>query len=330
MSESDPTTNGAMIREESPKEQFEREHKRLEKWARRQLARMPERVSMEGAREWVQHLNYRSRLHENGQWISRFLAGELTRRVRLQTEYGSVGEMYRTMAGYFGLNTTDLRYCVGIADAFHGNLILFIRWLRSGGYQKHWYHLVEVTRANCDPTILGPEAFADRILKRLERTAEDMEQVNQELEAKERAEGEEATADDRARVESVQMAVTEEASRMRQKGKSLMMVEEEDTTDQQLEAFEDMLRQMDCQACGRPPEDNPEGHTHPHHEAPSATSMKKYHWLRCALCWKCHQLRHKGHRLFKEETGYDIRELIAQALYFWIEGEIPRFPPGLD
>lgn len=295
------------------------------------LKSLPERFTEDEAGPMVDALHRQSCLHEDMKWLTRFLMGEVTRRVKKNTERGGVMDLYRRMSDRWGINTKALRYAVAVADSFHGNIILFDRWLQAGGYQKRWYHIKEITRLNVDPTVMGPESLADYLITRLESAAKDLEKTNEILES------DEASEDEKAAIQGAQMAFSEEAARLRANSKALLQNGHHNGNgvavaefDPELERFVQMIHRMPCMGCGRAPEDNPEGFTHAHHVSPSSMSKKRNDWLRVPLCWKCHSLVHDGYRKFKEKRNEDIRELAARTLHIWIDGEDPRFPPGIE
>jgi hypothetical protein len=267
----------------------------------------------------VKQLQISGNLHEDVHLSTRFLMGEVARRIRRETEYGNVGETLKELCEEFGLgNVETLRRCIRTAETFHGNAKLFGRWLLSGE-KKRWRDFVRAGQAEVDPTALGPEAF-DRWLNNeiegLQSAAERTEQARKTIDP----EDEETIRE----MDGVVTMLTQEAQALRKAAKRVW--EEQGATDEFLERFVDWLHEMPCLACGTM------GETEAHHVAPSVTAKKQSDFLRVPLCTDCHigELHASGYKQFKEETGYDIRELAARTLHLFLTGDDARFPAGLD
>lgn len=310
------STNGELDR------QYDEWRDHLCQWLRDEVDGMPTEMSIDDAGPFMKALQMTGDVHEDVHLATRFLIGEASRRIRKNTEHGRVEDTLAELANRFGIgNLNTLRRCINCAETFHGNPVLFGRWLTTGD-KKRWYHFIEASRADADPAAMGPAAFDQYIeseLANVERTAQRVERAADELED-----------DDDAILEltGVVNILTTESERFRRLARA--EIEDADGDDDvALEYFVDMIRNMPCMACGRPPQDNPDGHTHPHHVAPSVTAKKKSHWFRCPLCYECHTLVHTGYAKFKKQTGCDIRALVARTLHVFVVGHDARFPPGL-
>lgn len=324
------TQNTDVVR--SARAEYERTRDRIFDQAVRAIERMPDRITVDEADEQIRSLNYRQRLHDDAKWMTRFVIGELVRRIRQTTEHGNVGDMMRSMSDRFGIGVDTIRYAMGVAEAFHGNARLFALFLKTGE-QKHWYHMKRITRRNVDPTEIGLETYVDEIVREVETAANRVQDLNDAVERDD-------TPEARMKAESVTMVLSDEAVRARHNyrkdraRRQTLRVNghavETTETDAELEAFLHMVRHMPCFGCADPWQYNRRGQTDPHHVVPSAVGQKRADFARIPLCERHHAMLHtEGHRRFKDATGVDVRSALARVLHIWNRGVDIRFPPGL-
>jgi hypothetical protein len=292
---------------------------RIQSHAQRGIDALPETLTMDEAEPFIRYYNSLSEVGQDLDWIARFVLGEATRRIRAGTPHGEVGAMLDEVGQRFDIHPRTIRYAMGCAEAFNGNLTMFVRWLDSGDFQKRWHHIKTIVRKKVDVRELGIGSLNEEITRKVEGAAEDLEQINDEADKRD-AEG------------AAQQLVTE-ADRYRQQSKNARAEQKEDVA---LSHFDRWLAELDCAGCGKPAEPGQDEHrsirkNDPHHLAPSATAQKQSEWAKVPLCRECHTRIHKGYTAFKEETGVDVRYALADVLHRWIsDGERLRLPAGLE
>lgn len=299
--------------------EYQDRRNQLVDWMQGVVNSLPENGEADDMAQRVKQLQISGNLHEDVHLGTRFLMGEVARRIRSQTEYGNVTETLSELAKRFRLgNVRTLYQCIQTAETFHGNAILFGRWLLAGE-KKRWGDFVKAGKAEVDPKEMGEEAF-ERFIENetdsIERAAERAEQTAAEIDP----DDEETIRE----MEGVVTMLTQRADDLRRVARRAW--EEKGTeSDEALEAYLDWLHEMPCLACGTV------GDTEAHHVQPSATAKKQSHWFRVPLCHDCHMvLEDHTHEKFKSRTGFDIRELTARTLHLFLAGHDARFPSGLD
>jgi len=290
---------------------------RMIEWAERQLQAMPETLDMDEAKTAFRSLLARSQLHEDGKWISRFLLGELARRVRAQTDHGNITERLEEIAERYGININTLRYAIGVAKSFDANLRLFDKWLRSGGYQKRWKDIKAVVREGLDPKEYGAEALADEVVKIVEGATQELDEINQDIQEQKANEQD---------LDGATTAFSREVARFRDESLGALEDAEREEGERRSHALEmliRMVRQMDCCACGKPANpDKDEVESDPHHVASSIHGDKQNDWARIPLCRECHGELEDGSLMdFQRKHGVSITAELAKIQHYWITGE---------
>lgn len=296
---------------------YQERRRDLVDWLHDEVRSLPEELDPDDMATRVKQLQISGNLHEDVHLGTRFLMGEIARRVKAQTEYGEVCDTLAALAERFKLgNVRTLRQCIKTAETFHGNARLFGKWLMAGD-KKRWRDFVIAGQAEVDPTALGEEAF-DRWLEgeldSVERAAERAEQAAAEVDPDDE--------DTIREMDGVVTMLTQRAQELRRK--AWRAWQEDGATDDALEPYLDWLHEMPCLACGDV------GGTEAHHVQPSVTAKKQSDWFRVPLCHDCHMiLEDNTHAEFKRRTGEDIRALAARTLHLFVAGSDARFPPGL-
>lgn len=296
---------------------YQERRRDLIEWMHNQVQVLPEELEADDMATRFKQLQISGNLHEDVHLGTRFLMGEIARRVKANTDYGEICDTLEHVAEKFKLgNVRTLRQCIRTAETFHGNAKLFGRWLMAGE-KKRWRDFVLAGQAEVDPTALGEEAFTRWVegeMDSVQHAAERAEQAAAEIDP----DDEETIRE----MEGVVTMLTQRANELRRTAKRAW--EDEGATDRVLELYIDWLHEMPCLACGEV------GDTEAHHVEPSVTAKKQSHFFRCPLCHDCHMtLEDHTHAHFKEKTGHDIRELTARTLHLFIAGSDARFPPGL-
>jgi hypothetical protein len=79
-----------------------------------------------------------------------------------------------------GVHENTLRECVRLVEFFNANENVYKEWLAEGkNGRRRFYEAQQLIRSNTDPRVLGPENLMQRVVGRLEKTAEDLELLSQ-------------------------------------------------------------------------------------------------------------------------------------------------------
>lgn len=108
----------------------------------------------------------------------RFWLGILIRTLGTERGKGTI----KKLSDDTGVAETTLRIARRFADHFEGDVERMRTWVRNhvkSGKKANWQAVIDLTRANRDPKVLGPNVLIKRLLASVERSAEDLQAANE-------------------------------------------------------------------------------------------------------------------------------------------------------
>ena len=252
--------------------------------------------------------------------------GVVARRVSETANHGD-GAM-DALAEVTGIDVATIRQCHRLATKYGDNLALFARFLkgiRKGtGKPARWYHVEKVIGTFSDPTVLGPEELARRVVSGLETAADRVAEV----------------AGDHVD-ETTHVVLTDAARDLREKG--LTRLAEVEATIQVGESvvpiprdpiFLRFVSRLPCVATGTPAPEEGWGldtiaivANDPHHVGTGGKGIKGSDYTALPLCREAHDFYHaKGLRAFEKKYGVNVAVALFQTLHLYvaeIEADLP-------
>lgn len=139
----------------------------------------------------------------------RFHVGNVIRSIGTERGKGTISKISKE----YRISETTLRISRRFADHFDGNVDRMREWVRSQAKNSklNWQAVVDLTRANRDPRVLGPGRLLKRLTASVERSARDLEAANEVIQTLPEKEREEW----KSQFTGVAVALVEESTLMR-------------------------------------------------------------------------------------------------------------------
>ncbi len=197
-----------------------------------------------------------------------------------------------------GIHRNTLRVCVRVYDYFNRDIEQFEKYLENKG-KVPWYQIESLVRANTNPEVLGEDAWYNRILKRVERLSQDLDDLNTR-----------AAAGDEEALSVMERAV-EEVSAFQRNATKILGTPSTPRSQEYLR----FVRTLPCAVTGKTPSD-------PHHTLVRGMGIKGSDFSCIPLCREAHTYLHDhGLDEFQRYYGINVAEVVADTLHMWITGK---------
>lgn len=146
--------------------------------ARNLTFELPDELTYEEAGPLAQKLESLHTGMEGSAIEIRFWLGKVVRAIGTERGKGTVSRLSKE----YGIAETTIRIARRFADHFEGSVDRMREWARNhvkSGKKLNWQAVIDLTRANRDPRVLGSNALMKRLLASVERSVRDMEAVNE-------------------------------------------------------------------------------------------------------------------------------------------------------
>lgn len=197
-----------------------------------------------------------------------------------------------------GVHENTLRECRRLYEKFKGDHELYEEWLAEDGGTRRWYEVQNLIRSNSDTTVLTPERLKSRMLSRIEKTAMDLQKLNEEF-------------PDDPEVEGVAAAVIEEYQHF---ARTIRRFDEDDPATPRSETYMEFIRRCPCavrQTYG----------VEPHHTATGGTGMKGSDLSCIPLDPDLHREYHDiGKESFEKKYDVSMASLVAEYQHRFMTG----------
>lgn len=266
--------------------------------AQEEIQELPPQIDSDQAAELAKIAEMRATLHADGVMIQRFLLGVVARRMKQAMDHGTNPMKQLSEATDVHVNT--IRECKRLAVAYDDNIKKFDRTLISINERKgratRWTDIQTLIRSDHDPSVLGADALAERIISKTERLSEQMDKAS----GSEEAEG---------AIENL----SDSAERFREEGLDKMYEQETEDGQPRNDAYLEFVRRMDCCATGSPPPNEP------HHLCVGGGSMKGTDYICMPVSREAHAvIEDEGIQAFVDKYGVDpVREAL-QTLHMFV------------
>lgn len=288
----------------------------LEGWDSK-IAELPSEISLEEATEEAGHMVSWMRHYKAGAHLAKFALGSICYLANPEwknnRKYGE--SIVENIAEAHGIHANLLRESRRAAELFGLDLRLFYDWLTEDGDVKTWSRVRTIIRAHSDPDVLGPEALAERLAKRIESTGEDLQKL--------REQAHEGTIDEET-YDGVRQNFVEDVESFAQEDKEKVFEEPKIETVRD-EEFVNWIKTQDCVATGSAPPNEP------HHVAQGGGSMKGSDRAVIPLSSEVHDyLEDTGHRAAEEKYNFSISQALFEMNHLYAFGYVPSLPPDIS
>jgi hypothetical protein len=220
------------------------------------------------------------------------------------------------MAEKTGISSTTLRIARRFSDHFNGDVERMRQWVRNhkhNGHKVNWQAVIDLTRANRDAKVLGPEKMIRRLVGSVERSVRDLEAANEAISLLPESE----QTDWKDQLIGAATKLYEESSEFR--NHSVPVIEEGGTLffrPIRSTEYLEWIRTMPCVITGSFPVDA-------HHAVGKhGRGEKASDFGVIPLARELHMEYHdKGREYFENKYNVDITELVLNYLHRYITGQ---------
>lgn len=293
---------------------------RIATTAAKAVAGFPERIDPSEAVRLVMLFDARESAFQEAGHVQRFLLGVVARRVSEVSRYAD--KAMERLAEASGVNVNVIRQTRRLAERYRDSPEQFARWLkairRETGKPARWYHVERLIGTFSDPSVLGPDELARRIVSEVERAAERAGLIA----------GHEAE-------EGVAIILTDTARSIRHEGLArLAEVEHTPDTTPRDPIYLRFVAKLPCAATHVMP---PDGGWDPtfigndaHHIGTGGTAIKGSDYTAVPLCREAHDFLHQnGYAAFRKRWNVDLLEVMYQTLHLYVAEQEAFLPSGL-
>src|SRR5690606_18288400 len=147
------------------------------------MSLVPLGLSVEQATEEIVKLEDEIQFHQSQLVLIRWHQGRVVYHMDKSYGTGAVDKLSERT----GVHRNTLKLAERLYEYFDGDESQFRAWLESK--KRHWYHVEGLLRAGSDPEALGRDAYIERLKRRIERLAMDLDELNTMAEDDEGASG---------------------------------------------------------------------------------------------------------------------------------------------
>lgn len=281
------------------------------------VADLPSEISIEQAQEEAAVVTEWIRRYDTAAMMARFVLGSVVYLCnpdwRNSRRYGE--SIVETIAERHHINANVLREARRCVEFFGLDLELFYEWVTENGDVKTWTQVRRLIRAWSDPEVLGPDALAERLAKRIESTGEDLQKLREQAHE---GDIDEETYDGVRQnfVDDVESFAQEDTEDVFEEPKIETVRDEE---------YVNWCKTEKCYATGSPPPNEA------HHVAQGGGAMKGSDRAVIPLDAEVHDyLEDKGHREAEEKYNFSIPQALFEANHKYEFGYIPSLPPDIS
>ena len=260
-------------------------------------------LSIEEAVSHLKHLQEDSIIKEMGVMRNRWMQGVIA--LHTPTKYGQ--NTLKQLSKLTGVSENLLREAKRMVTFFEVDFDKYQAWLDESkaqyGRVRTWSEVRSVIRSD-DPKRgpLEPEAIKSRIMRRIERTAHDLETINK-------------LAGDSPEVQGVALKTIEEISEFARKGVRVFDPGEKQPIPRS-DSYLNFIRALPCAVTGKM------GETHAHHTKIGGKGIKGSDYSCIPLCADKHKEYHDiGRQTFEEKYNVNVRELTAEYMHVYLTGQ---------
>jgi len=280
------------------------------------VAGLPSELSVDRAKEEAAVVADWIRRYDTASMMAKFCLGTIAYLAnpnwRHDRKYGE--SIIDSLAERHHINANVLREARRCAEFFGLDLELFYDWVTENGDVKTWTQVRRIIRAWSDSDVLGPDALAERLAKRIESTGKDLQKL--------REQAHNGTIDTETYEGVKQNFVDDVESFDQDKEEALEEQEIETVRDQE---YINWVKTQPCAATNSPPPNEP------HHVAQGGTGMKGSDWTIIPVCRKVHDyIEDVGHEAAEKKYNFSITQALFETMHKRLHGYVPSLPPDIS